>query len=370
MRETVSKNTVERSETVSVQNGWIENFLLLFGTIVLCFVIGELVARIFVPAPLQWLWPQTIYVSSHSLGFRLKPNQSAYTADKAFRTNSMGIRGPERTWRKPPGVRRILILGDSIAFGYGVRYEDTFANRLENLLNQSKGRYQYEVINAGVPSYNTTQEVTYFLEEGILFEPDLVVLAFYWNDIHNKKNVKVDNLGHLIEESNKQRHVLLKRLYNSKKGYMIRNLIKKSRFLYFVIYRLRLLFNRNYYTTQMMILHGKINKIIKKGWNDIDKQLCRFVRFVNNRKIKILLVILPMPQQLEKFFPNIKYQLMIRKYCKKYDIHCLDLLPVFRNYYTTHTSLFISYDGDHPNERGHAIIARELYKEIKYIFHY
>src|SRR5262245_14503 len=89
-----------------------KNLLRVIGSIGLSLAVGESVARALLPVPLQWLWPQTLYENSSSQGFRLKRNQSAYTADKPFQTNSMGLRGPERTWKKPLATIRILVLGD------------------------------------------------------------------------------------------------------------------------------------------------------------------------------------------------------------------------------------------------------------------
>src|SRR5262245_14158083 len=51
--------------------------------------------------------------------------------------NQQGLRGPEVTVAKPPGTFRVLGLGDSFAFGLGVREEDTFLRRLEADLNQT-----------------------------------------------------------------------------------------------------------------------------------------------------------------------------------------------------------------------------------------
>src|SRR5262245_61702990 len=44
-----------------------------------------------------------------------------------LRINSHGLRGPERDYGKPPGVRRVLLLGDSFVEGYTVAEDDTVA---------------------------------------------------------------------------------------------------------------------------------------------------------------------------------------------------------------------------------------------------
>jgi lysophospholipase L1-like esterase len=61
-----------------------------------------------------------------------------------------------------------------------------FAFRLEQLL---QGRLQrpVRVINSGVGGYNTVQELTYFKQEGVTLQPDLVMLTYVQNDIEENK---------------------------------------------------------------------------------------------------------------------------------------------------------------------------------------
>lgn len=82
---------------------------------------------------------------------------------------------------KPPGVFRILVLGDSIAFGAQVRRSEAFPEQLEALLAQ-RGR-PVEVVNAGVSGYSAWNEERWFAERGRAFEPDLVLLAACLNDV-------------------------------------------------------------------------------------------------------------------------------------------------------------------------------------------
>jgi lysophospholipase L1-like esterase len=90
---------------------------------------------------------------------------------------------------------RILALGDSIAFGWGVPQDQIFPVRLEQLLQSRLGR-PVRVINSGVGGYNTVQELAYFKQEGITFQPDLVVLTYVENDIDETPPLRVDqNVG-------------------------------------------------------------------------------------------------------------------------------------------------------------------------------
>jgi lysophospholipase L1-like esterase len=96
-----------------------------------------------------------------------------------FQTNSFGLRGPELSLAKPPGVRRIVVLGDSFAWGHGVGEGQAFPELLEQLLPNT------QVVNLGVPGFNVRTEHRYFEQLGAGFDPDLVLLALSQNDIHD-----------------------------------------------------------------------------------------------------------------------------------------------------------------------------------------
>ena len=121
------------------------------------------------------------------LGWRKIANKTTIIARDEYETtvttNSKGIRGPEYSYTKAKDDYRILILGDSFAEGYTVRFEDLFSEVLKRRLNKSPGKYYYEVINTGTGAYSTDQELLLFQSEGKKYSPDLTVLMFYENDV-------------------------------------------------------------------------------------------------------------------------------------------------------------------------------------------
>jgi lysophospholipase L1-like esterase len=117
------------------------------------------------------------------LRFELRPGTSV-RAEVLYRVNGEGLRGAETTVEKPAGVRRIAVLGDSIAFGYWVAEEDAFPRQLETMLNPVGATgARVEVLNFGVPGYNLDQEIEALRTKALGFSPDLVVLAFCLNDL-------------------------------------------------------------------------------------------------------------------------------------------------------------------------------------------
>lgn len=114
--------------------------------------------------------------------YELKPGIETCFYHALVRTNSQGLRAPRDFARpKPKDVFRILLLGDSQTFGWGVRYEDTFGAVLERKLN-ARSKRRVEVVNTAVPGYNAAQEAAVLERRGLAFEPDCVLVLFIGND--------------------------------------------------------------------------------------------------------------------------------------------------------------------------------------------
>jgi Flp pilus assembly protein TadD len=159
-------------------------------SILLALLAGEVFVRIFGWAPpikaIQLSSYDCIYRRSRNpiLGFELKANYRNDTPDfiqTYERTNSHGQRDRERTFRKPAGVRRVLLLGDSVVEGYGLRESETISCRFEDLYRDGST----EVLNFGVSAYCTRAEIELLETKGLQFDPDVVVLVFVENDFDN-----------------------------------------------------------------------------------------------------------------------------------------------------------------------------------------
>lgn len=115
------------------------------------------------------------------LGWHHIPGQRGIYETSESRTfvniNSKGLRDKEYPYKRIPGEKRVLVLGDSFTYGLGVNQQEIFTEVLENQLKDT------EVINAGVMGYSTDQELLWFKEEGVKYKPDLVILVVCGNDI-------------------------------------------------------------------------------------------------------------------------------------------------------------------------------------------
>ena len=100
-----------------------------------------------------------------------------------YSTNSFGLRGDALSLERPEGTFRILSVGDSFTYGQGVPFEDVYTEQLERRLNDTSGGPEYEVINAGKSGVNTAWELAYLKRPGLRFEPNLITVQFYLNDV-------------------------------------------------------------------------------------------------------------------------------------------------------------------------------------------
>jgi hypothetical protein len=124
------------------------------------------------------------FVSDPVRGQRLAANYSGWFAGVPVHINSLELRDTrEYALEKGPRTFRILVLGDSVTFGHGSVYEYTYPYLLEQQLKAWRPDVDWQVWNAAVPGYNTSQELAQLVEVGPRFKPDLVVVGFYENDL-------------------------------------------------------------------------------------------------------------------------------------------------------------------------------------------
>src|SRR5204863_4926128 len=121
---------------------------------------------------------------------RLAPGYVGWFAGVPVRINRLELRDDrEYSLAKNANTFRILVLGDSVTFGHGSVYEHTYPYLMEQRLKAWRPDTDWQVWNAAVPGYNTSQELAHLLEVGDRFQPDLVVVGFFDNDLSDNRPV-------------------------------------------------------------------------------------------------------------------------------------------------------------------------------------
>jgi len=99
--------------------------------------------------------------------------------------NALGFRDVDHATTKPPGTKRIVVLGDSFCEAVQVNLETTFFRRLQHMLN-GRSAQKWEVINLGVGDFGTAQELIALENYGLAYSPDIVVVQIFpLNDVGN-----------------------------------------------------------------------------------------------------------------------------------------------------------------------------------------
>lgn len=337
-----------------------KNLGLALASVVLTLLLAEGVVRVFVgPVRPRNVTPVPRALRAPSpysdLPYLLAPHAEAVQrfwsdprgyfdagATLTYRTNSLGWRGPEADPDRPPGVFRILGIGDSITFGTGVREDDLFLARLRRALEaQSPGRY--EVWNLGVVGYNTAHEVALLRHVGVGLDPDLVLLFYVLNDA-------VDVLPREALEA-------LAGLPPS--GPRTRSRPSPS----WLLDQLRARLENRRVKRRTIELTLAAHRDDSPGWIRVRDALREAKALSIRHDFALALVVFPVLWQLDGDYPFAGIHSRISATARRLGIPVLDLLPAFRG--RDAESLWVHPTNQHPNEEAHAIAAEALLRFLR-----
>lgn len=306
------------------------------------------------------------------------PNLSTNFGGVAVTINSRGWRDDEHSLEKPPGVTRVMVVGDSVAFGYGVRLEKMFPKVLERGLN-SRGPGRYEVISLGGAGGNTYSQRRIIKANVAIYDPDLVILAFNLNDIlpkiFGRENGHSAGGGRSISRT----AMRLRRTLD-------RELQGRSHLYFLLRERMKVLVRKFGIASPTMVPLAAFDMESDSGmaaWWDTREALLEIAEQLRKDRVPFLLAILPVDMQLSPKIADLyrreygfvfddslvhgRPQKMIADFARQQGIACIDLLPSFRKDPEEKKFFRIyggSIDWNHPNRLGHKIIAAELEKTL------
>jgi len=321
--------------------------------------------------------------------------------------NSHGFRDVERTYAKPKDTFRILVLGDSYVEAFQVALEKSFPSILEKKLNENGNGKKIEVLNLGQSGFGTSDEYLRYLNEGVKYSPDLVLVAFLTgNDFrNNSKALNWDGIG-FYHDVDKDGNLVLDRsvidgyqnsltplhkiFHIAKEHSYIANLISERLFLLRFQTKfgnvgqsvaaeehsatpLGQLSDLNIYSPDMGP-HWKHSVVVTQAIlrhfrSDVEKTGAQFV-----------LVTLSNAEQLDpQLQTNLKEQYNIQfdfeqpdrilaEFATQQHMHYLQLMPIFRQYHLeTGRNLhgWAAREVGHWNENGHQLAAETIFDFLK-----
>lgn len=237
-----------------------------------------------------------------------------------YRYNERGLRGPNQ---ENKGL--ILSLGDSVTFGQGVRFEETFSYRLDEALGAA-----HVVLNAGLPGRNTVEEYEYFVAVG--GKPKVLLLQLSLNDAEQ------ESYSYLT--------------LTPWSGFEKRWLWRSHMFFYLVIA----------YSAVAHPYETYIQDLYREGAPGLagfTTALDAIAVVCRNRGIIPILVIFPMLDDLEDYaYDDIHQRLAGLGSRSGYRV--VDLLGVFRDSIPPAGGYKVSISDSHPNAEAHALAAKTL----------
>jgi len=344
-------------------------------------------------------------------GWALAPNRGALQRSKDYAVsveiNSKGLRDRPHDYEPDPDVFRIVVLGDSFMEAYQVPLEDSLPYRLEESLRSRK----VEVINLGVGGYGTAQEYLYLRDEGLRYQPDLVILAFFTgNDVQNNSRalqLKISGSDDLkvfgrpyavatdldseiewqppmrsrverhIEEADNRRAKPLRRITKFIEPTLVANLVEQA--------IAQAAEGTGPSTADPHVQYGWLFLDEFEGQSDWENAWFSTRRvLLETRRLSLdagarfaLLVVPTMFQVDDDLFdlvrdlnPKLSFDRMhinreLRDFCDEYDIAFFDPTPIFVEHARANESLYFRFDR-HWNANGHALATEELIRFLDF----
>ena len=224
--------------------------------------------------------------------------------------------------------RRFLILGSSIALGWGVSSEETFSNVL-NKISQSNNK-NWIFVNGGIGNYNTERYINNYFSNWEKYHFTDIIVHFFPNDTE------------IINESNV-------------------NFFTKNTHIGVVVWKLINSYKSSFKAEELNNYYKEKYNDDYKGFIIAKNELKKLNKHCIDNNINCKIVLMPDIHQLNPYklsFINQK----IEKFSNDNKISYLDLLKSFKK--VDEADIWNKYQDPHPNSYGHKIIAEEIYNFI------
>ena len=233
---------------------------------------------------------------------------------------------------------RILVVGDSYAWGAGMHPEDSFVNRLQIRLDAVSRRTVFEVINWSRPGWNTVveyQSVAAHIDE---LSPDLLLLAFVLNDAEPIEPDRVDLLRTDLRRR-EPRNSLSAALYQHSQLYaLLWGRLENTRI------------HRAYDSYYHSLFEGP-------DWDRCVRALEQFRDLARERSLPLLLLVFPIfDSPMDDSYAYLDLHHKMREVGQSLGIPVLDLIEAYRGVDVYRLAVRPFMDA-HPNELAHRIAA-------------
>ena len=215
------------------------------------------------------------------LFWKQKANLDVEFQKQKVLTNSIGFRNSEIKQKKKT---RIVCLGASPTFGYGVKYEDTYPFVLEQLLKQNG--FDVDVINAGEIGYSSYQGLNLFKNKIIDLQPDIIIVSYVINDIDKYRFFRSNYLPDKELKPLSNFVVIISNFIYNSNIFKLINMLSKSK-----LSKRQQYYGKNY--------NNQYSENRRVSLEDYEKNLKEFIYLAKENNIKIFFIVMPvnLPQK-------------------------------------------------------------------------
>ena len=284
------------------------------------------------------LYPPTEKLFSLTLDRALLGHRNYPAMGTSLRDYNYPLSKPEQTYR-------IIGLGDSFAWGWGVAdNRRTTFKYLECWLNADESGQQYEVINCAQPGKSVKDYEAYAKEYGQAFQPDMVLILYNINDSYlPHASMVVDKRTEDLMMQQKDPMNDISKLYH-----LLKKIIVKKRVHDYTVRHIK---------------EGYFGPEKKQKWGRAQANIKAIQKFCQDRQIELVIAIFPLLFELEKTYPFQDEVDEVDRFLTSNRIKKVNLLTVFRGKKTA--VLWSSPTDSHPNRVAHRLAAESIYSFLQ-----
>lgn len=312
--------------------------------IALAALLAEVALRVFDPLGVAY-FPETAryfadMAPNPDYAYIHRPGRHRY-GGVDVQINSSGLRGPEIAPHPAPAAPRLVVLGDSIVFGWGADQDETFPWRLRNLA-QGEG-IMLEVVPVGAGSWNTRTEWEFLRKKGAALEADILALFVVPNDLEPHLDARTD-----IPKDQLAPPGTASSTWSRLASRLSQAIVPRSYLLMHVRY-----FSRTRQARKAEAMTGADSP----KWTDGQLALDGIIHFTKSRGIHLVVFLYGSPA-------DVRQKPVLDLYRRHLEMRGVTWYALPDAVFTDR-SLQISVIDPHPNSAGHAAIAEVVWRELR-----